>query len=41
MSIIVSMLALKGGGAGAASLLRDAALEGAANALVRFTLPSK
>ncbi|CAI7804121.1 unnamed protein product, partial [Closterium sp. NIES-53] len=34
------MLGMKGGGVGTNAQLKDAALEGAANALVRFTLPS-
>ncbi|CAI7754029.1 unnamed protein product, partial [Closterium sp. NIES-54] len=38
---LVTMLGMKGGGVGTNAQLKDAALEGAANALVRFTLPSK
>ncbi|CAI7737391.1 unnamed protein product [Closterium sp. NIES-53] len=37
---LVTMLGMKGGGVGTNAQLKDAALEGAANALVRFTLPS-
>ncbi|CAI5476332.1 unnamed protein product, partial [Closterium sp. Yama58-4] len=37
---LVTMLGMKGGGVGSNAQLKDAALDGAANALVRFTLPS-
>lgn len=37
---LVTMLGMKGGGVGSNAAVKDAALEGAANALVRFTLPS-